>query len=361
MRRSAGSDLVEALAREPHAGGRCAEYVASGARDGRHRGGGRRRLARRPAPAPRVLRDVTARRHGRPTLLGSRLRRRRWGSRRRPCSGRSTRTARSRWPAARPRRAAPRGLLSNAGAPSFDDRRPPARTWWLQAYLAAGPGRQPCRARGGGRGRGVGGGADRRHPGARAPSTAAGSRGIWEGVDLTLVPGQLRPSARADPVRVKAARPRAGRHRLARASTTGLPVVVKGVLRPDDARRCVEAGAGAVWVSNHGGRQLDRAAATCDGAAGRRGARSADDAEVYVDGGITRRARRAGRPRARRRRGLRRAARGATRSPPGEPRRWPRRWTRVTDELVEAMRLAGCPTPARHARDRGRGRPGTGR
>ena len=45
---------------------------------------------------------------------------------------------------------------------------------------------------------------------------------------------------------------------------TGLPVVVKGVLRPDDARRCVDAGAAAVWVSNHGGRQLDYAAATAD-------------------------------------------------------------------------------------------------
>ena len=43
---------------------------------------------------------------------------------------------------------------------------------------------------------------------------------------------------------------------------TGLPVVVKGVLRGDDARRCIDAGAGAVWVSNHGGRQLDRAIST---------------------------------------------------------------------------------------------------
>ncbi len=43
------------------------------------------------------------------------------------------------------------------------------------------------------------------------------------------------------------------------AETTGLPAVVKGVLRPDDAVRCVQAGASAVWVSNHGGRQLDRA------------------------------------------------------------------------------------------------------
>jgi len=67
--------------------------------------------------------------------------------------------------------------------------------------------------------------------------------------------------------------------------TTGLPIVVKGVLRADDARRCVDAGASAIWVSNHGGRQLDYAAATADclasvaSAVGR-------DAELYVDGGV---------------------------------------------------------------------------
>ncbi|GAA4991318.1 hypothetical protein GCM10023225_29990 [Kineococcus glutinatus] len=38
---------------------------------------------------------------------------------------------------------------------------------------------------------------------------------------------------------------------------TDLPVVVKGVLRPDDAARAVEHGAAAVWVSNHGARNLD--------------------------------------------------------------------------------------------------------
>jgi isopentenyl diphosphate isomerase/L-lactate dehydrogenase-like FMN-dependent dehydrogenase len=36
------------------------------------------------------------------------------------------------------------------------------------------------------------------------------------------------------------------------------PVVIKGILHPDDARRAVEIGADAVMVSNHGGRQLDR-------------------------------------------------------------------------------------------------------
>jgi 4-hydroxymandelate oxidase len=40
---------------------------------------------------------------------------------------------------------------------------------------------------------------------------------------------------------------------------SGLPVLVKGVLRPDDARACLDAGAAGVVVSNHGGRQLDGA------------------------------------------------------------------------------------------------------
>lgn len=40
---------------------------------------------------------------------------------------------------------------------------------------------------------------------------------------------------------------------------TGLPVIVKGVLRSDDALACVQASAQGVWVSNHGGRQLDGA------------------------------------------------------------------------------------------------------
>ena len=43
-----------------------------------------------------------------------------------------------------------------------------------------------------------------------------------------------------------------------------LPVIVKGVLRADDARRAVEHGADAVVVSNHGGRQLDRAPASLE-------------------------------------------------------------------------------------------------
>ncbi len=41
------------------------------------------------------------------------------------------------------------------------------------------------------------------------------------------------------------------------ANTSGLPVVVKGITRPEDAVAAVKAGAGAVQVSNHGGRALD--------------------------------------------------------------------------------------------------------
>lgn len=45
---------------------------------------------------------------------------------------------------------------------------------------------------------------------------------------------------------------------------TRLPVVVKGILRPDDAVRAIERGAAAVAVSNHGGRNLDTVPATVD-------------------------------------------------------------------------------------------------
>lgn len=66
---------------------------------------------------------------------------------------------------------------------------------------------------------------------------------------------------------------------------SGLPVVVKGVLRADEARRCVDAGASGIIVSNHGGRQLSRAVPTATAlaevvdAVGRR-------VPVLVDGGI---------------------------------------------------------------------------
>lgn len=68
---------------------------------------------------------------------------------------------------------------------------------------------------------------------------------------------------------------------------SGLPLVVKGVHRADDARACVEAGADAVVVSNHGGRQLDRAVPPAD-VLGEVAAAVDRRAEVYVDGGVRR-------------------------------------------------------------------------
>ncbi|MBD1890282.1 alpha-hydroxy acid oxidase [Coleofasciculus sp. FACHB-SPT9] len=70
-------------------------------------------------------------------------------------------------------------------------------------------------------------------------------------------------------------------------SLSPLPLVVKGILRGDDALRAVEHGAKAVIVSNHGGRQLDGAIATID-ALSEVVAAVGDTAEVLVDGGIRR-------------------------------------------------------------------------
>ncbi len=64
---------------------------------------------------------------------------------------------------------------------------------------------------------------------------------------------------------------------------SGLPVVVKGVLRPDDAAACAAAGAAAVIVSNHGGRQLDQ---TVPSAAALPAVAAALPGRVYVDGGL---------------------------------------------------------------------------
>ncbi len=125
---------------------------------------------------------------------------------------------------------------------------------------------------------------------------------------------------------------------------TGLPVVVKGVLRGDDARRCVDAGAAGVVVSNHGGRQLDGAVS---GAAALPEVVSAvgDTCDVYVDGGI--------------RRGtdvLKAIALGARAVLIGRPVLWGLATegaagvASVIEELVAeldlAMALCGCPTLA---------------
>ncbi len=47
-------------------------------------------------------------------------------------------------------------------------------------------------------------------------------------------------------------------------SVTKLPIVLKGICHPDDARRAVDSGADAVYCSNHGGRQANGGIATID-------------------------------------------------------------------------------------------------
>ncbi|MCW2830731.1 MAG: alpha-hydroxy-acid oxidizing enzyme [Aeromicrobium sp.] len=71
------------------------------------------------------------------------------------------------------------------------------------------------------------------------------------------------------------------------AELSGMPVVLKGILRPDDAVRAVDAGVAGLVVSNHGGRQLDTVRSGADAlspvveaVAGR--------LDVLVDGGIRR-------------------------------------------------------------------------
>jgi len=45
---------------------------------------------------------------------------------------------------------------------------------------------------------------------------------------------------------------------------TSLPIILKGVMHPEDAERAIDAGVDGVWVSNHGGRQIDRSVPTLD-------------------------------------------------------------------------------------------------
>jgi 4-hydroxymandelate oxidase len=125
-------------------------------------------------------------------------------------------------------------------------------------------------------------------------------------------------------------------------SITKLPIVVKGILRPDDARRAVEHGAKAVIVSNHGGRQLDGTIATIE-ALSAIVAAVGTQTEVLMDGGI--------------RRGtdvLKALALGAKAVLVGRPILWGLAVNGsagirhvlelLRDELDVAMALSGCPT-----------------
>lgn len=132
-------------------------------------------------------------------------------------------------------------------------------------------------------------------------------------------------------------------------SFTRLPVLLKGVVRPDDAARAIDHGASAVVVSNHGARQLDGTPATLevlpavvDAVAGR--------CPVLMDGGI--------------RWGtdvLKALALGAAAVLIGRPILWglaaagaegvARVLQILRDELSVAMALAGCPSLAALDRD----------
>ncbi|MBS1860266.1 MAG: alpha-hydroxy-acid oxidizing protein [Actinobacteria bacterium] len=124
----------------------------------------------------------------------------------------------------------------------------------------------------------------------------------------------------------------------------GLPVAVKGIVRDDDAERCLEHGADALIVSNHGGRQLDgclTGAAALPEIAARVGGR----APLLVDGGL-----RDGRA------VLRALALGADAVLVGRPYIWglaaggeegvAEVLATLTTELREAMTLCGAPTVA---------------
>lgn len=123
-----------------------------------------------------------------------------------------------------------------------------------------------------------------------------------------------------------------------------LPIIVKGILRGDDAAKCIEAGARAILVSNHGGRHLDTAITSAD-ALPEVVSAVGTHAEVYVDGGI--------------RRGtdiLKALALGARAVAVGRPILWGLTLDgasgvsavidHLTDDLRLAMMLSGCATLA---------------
>jgi 4-hydroxymandelate oxidase len=71
------------------------------------------------------------------------------------------------------------------------------------------------------------------------------------------------------------------------AADSGLPVIVKGVLTREDARRARDSGAAGIVVSNHGGRQLDTVLSGAD-ALREIVDETGDALDVLVDGGIRR-------------------------------------------------------------------------
>lgn len=231
-------------------------------------------------------------------------------------------------------------VSSNAGTP-FEAIGETGVNWWLQAYLPVDrSAAEPLLARA------IDAGATAIVLTADTPVVAAKDDGdaetIWQIAEPDWLQVNFDPGYGSAPEHAKA-RDLGPADIAWLAERTGLDVVVKGILRPDDAERCVAAGAAAIWVSNHGGRQLDGAAATADcladvvAAVGER-------AEVYVDGGV-----RSGRH------VLSALALGARAAFVGRPALWAlaaggrrrvaEELAALNDELVEAMRLAGMARP----------------
>ncbi|CAF4391737.1 unnamed protein product [Rotaria sp. Silwood2] len=73
-------------------------------------------------------------------------------------------------------------------------------------------------------------------------------------------------------------------------SITSLPVIIKGIMHPDDAREAVKHGVEGIIVSNHGGRQLDTCQSTIDALPDIMNVISSElhQIDVYIDGGVRR-------------------------------------------------------------------------
>ena len=65
------------------------------------------------------------------------------------------------------------------------------------------------------------------------------------------------------------------------------PIAIKGISKPQDALTAIDRGADCIWISNHGGRQLDTAPAPIDLLPGIRDA-VGDQTQIILDSGIRR-------------------------------------------------------------------------
>ncbi|KQT89066.1 hypothetical protein ASG49_14635 [Marmoricola sp. Leaf446] len=176
-------------------------------------------------------------------------------------------------------------LSSNAGS-TFAEIGATGATWWLQLYMT--PEREvAARLLDEAVRHGAGAVAltvDTPVVGTRYPSPAGGR--VWDVADPAWLGANLPEEGRTpDPAHRAKAMDLAPADLAWLRERSGVPVVVKGVLRGDDAADAVEAGADGVWVSNHGGRQLDQAQATARCVARVREA-VGDRATVLVDGGV---------------------------------------------------------------------------